>query len=88
MEIGERREERKEERRRVMAIREMVKRIDRERIYTTGEIAELLGVAPTTVRFWIKKGWLDAVRIGGRYKIEGSALLEFIEKGQEGEGWK
>jgi len=66
-----------------MTIRDIVERIDREKIYTTGEVAELLDVAPTTVRFWIKRGWLEGVRVGGRFKIKGEALLNFINKSEK-----
>jgi excisionase family DNA binding protein len=66
-----------------MMMKEIAERIDKEKIYTTGEVAELLGVSNTTVRFWIKRGWLEGIRVGGRYKVKGDALLEFLEKGQE-----
>ena len=68
-----------------MTMKDIVKRVDKEKIYTTGKVAELLGVAPTTVRYWIKKGWLEGVRVGGRFKVKGESLLEFLERGKREE---
>lgn len=40
-----------------------------EKMKTTKEVAESLGVHRKTVHRWINKGWLKAVRIGRAYYI-------------------
>ena len=62
----------------------LIKRIEPERIYSTREVAELLGVNSGTVRYWIKKGWLKGFRVGGRFKVEGKSLRDFVKRGMSG----
>jgi excisionase family DNA binding protein len=38
-------------------------------VLTVAEIAELFGVAPTTVRRWIRDGWLPALRVKGHLRV-------------------
>jgi len=64
-----------------MTVKEIVEKVDKKRLYTTGEIAEMLGVTTSTVRYWIGKGWLEGIRVGGRFKVEGESLLKFLERG-------
>ena len=45
-----------------------------ERLWTPKEVAELLGVTPSTVRDWIFQKKIHAFRVGGRYRIPESAL--------------
>lgn len=69
----------KESREEALMRSKLLEKIDKDRLYTPKEVAELFGVDPTTVRDWIRKGKLKGLKIGGRYKIEGEALLEFIK---------
>jgi excisionase family DNA binding protein len=55
-----------------------------EPFLTKDEAAALLGVSPSTVRRWIKKGDLVATRIGaGIVRISPSDLRRFIAKTSE-----
>lgn len=63
---------------------EVIKRIEPGRVYSPKEVAELLGVNPGTVRYWIRKGWLKGFKVGGRFKIEGKALQDFVKRGMSG----
>jgi len=47
---------------------------------TVREVAERLRVSPATVYRWVRRGKLEALRIGGTTRIEEEALSEFIEK--------
>ena len=40
-----------------------------EKLYTTEEVAHLLGLAPYTIRKYVREGKLNAVRVGGTRKI-------------------
>ena len=41
-----------------------------KKFYTTGEVARMFGVAPSTVWLWVKEGRIHAIRtLGGRYRI-------------------
>lgn len=51
-----------------------MKRILQSRFYTIPEIAEMLSVHPITVKRWIKKGDLKAIRIGRERHISEHAL--------------
>ena len=44
---------------------------------TTGEVARRIGVSRQSIVNWVKKGWLDGVRLGGRIMIPRTALAEF-----------
>ncbi len=54
------------------------------KLLTIKQAAELLGIAPLTLRRWDKSGRLKAIRIGSRgdrrYREE--ILLELIKKGK------
>jgi len=62
-------------------MRDVFGKIEVERVYQTREVAEMLGVDISTVRYWIKKGWLEGIRIGGRFRVRGEALVKFLERG-------
>jgi excisionase family DNA binding protein len=52
-----------------------------QRFYTTEEVAKLLQVDPETVRRYVRKKTLKAVRLGGKFiRIDKSDLDKFIEK--------
>lgn len=52
--------------------------------YTPKEIADLLGVTAYTVRLWIKKGKLKALKVGN-LRISKDSLQEFLEQGESKE---
>ena len=48
-------------------------------VYTVDQVAELLHVAPRTVRRWIESGTLKAHRIGRLVRIREEDLQELID---------
>ena len=32
---------------------------------TSKQASELIGVSPATIRSWLRKGWISAIRVGG-----------------------
>jgi molybdopterin-binding protein len=47
--------------------------------FTVGQAAELLNVSPDTVRRWMDGGQIPTARTaGGRRRVEGAALAEFL----------
>ena len=49
--------------------------------YTIGEVAEMLKVNPESVRRWVRKGELSAIKLGGKYiRVEKNGLDDFIYK--------
>ena len=56
--------------------------------YTTGEVAEMLGVSVTTVWKWCQEGKIQAIKtLGGQYRIPHEEL-ERILKGSKDENEK
>ena len=52
-----------------------------ERLFTTYQIAELLGQTPGTVVEWIQKGWLPVRRLpDGAVRVPGRGLVAFIKE--------
>jgi type II secretory ATPase GspE/PulE/Tfp pilus assembly ATPase PilB-like protein len=52
-----------------------------ERLYSTYQVADLLGALPSTVNEWIEKGWLASQRFSdGPVRITERSLLEFLEQ--------
>lgn len=49
------------------------------KVYTVGEIAELMKVTKTTVYSYIKRGELKAKKIGKYYRVTEANLKEFLE---------
>ncbi len=49
----------------------------KEKYYTVEEVSQELRVAPETVRRYIKRGELDALTIGGVYRIPADAYERF-----------
>lgn len=47
--------------------------------YDVKDVAEILGVAGRTVRYWIDTQQLRAVRLGNKWKVEYDDLQEFIK---------
>jgi len=48
------------------------------KVYTTGETMDFLKISKSTIKRWLKKGIIQANKIGGRYKILGSEILRLI----------
>lgn len=57
---------------------------DDEKLLTVAQVAEQLQVHPETVRVWIRTGELDAMDIGGEYRISRSDLNDFIQRRKTG----
>ncbi len=53
--------------------------ISEERLLSTAEVGERMGVDEQTVRLWIKKGKLEALKVGRGWRIPWSALEAFLE---------
>ena len=52
--------------------------------YRPGQLAELLGVSPDTVRRWCDQGRLETDRSqGGHRMVDGASLARFIHDDQE-----
>ncbi len=51
-----------------------------EEYYTTDQVAKMLGIKNViTVRRWILKRWITAIKIGKEYRITKSDLGKFLE---------
>jgi excisionase family DNA binding protein len=48
-----------------------------ERLYGVKEVARLFGIKPTTVREWITRGELLAIRVGKEYRVSQTALRQY-----------
>lgn len=48
--------------------------------YSTAEIAEMFGVQTYTIRLWIKKKKLRAIRVGNKLKVERAELVRFANE--------
>lgn len=56
---------------------------------TTGDVARALGVSLNTVKSWIHKGMLDAVRLpSGHHRIPRSELDRILGRWSAYEGWR
>jgi len=50
-----------------------------QKIYTSEQVAEMLQLHPLTVTKYIKKGKLEASKIGRVYRIKESAVEKFLQ---------
>ncbi|MFP4105897.1 MAG: hypothetical protein ACLFVU_07365, partial [Phycisphaerae bacterium] len=51
-----------------------------DRLFTTYQVADLLGATPAAVEQWIQKGWLAAKRLpGGVLRISEGGLVRFLQ---------
>jgi excisionase family DNA binding protein len=64
-------------------VREPLDQLDR--LLSTEEVAEYLGVGQPTVYRWCREGSLPAVKIGRRWRVRRSALEEFVRKNERSE---
>ncbi len=55
-------------------------KIQRDRLYPTADVAEFFNVKVGTIRDWIKRKRLDAVKVGNRYFVKGDKIVELLEK--------
>lgn len=56
-------------------------KIDRDRIYTPDDIAELFHVAPGTIRRLCRQGSMPCFYVGSHPRLMGTDLLAFINSG-------
>lgn len=54
-----------------------------ERLLTVREVAEYLRLSPRTVRLWLQTGKLRGLRVGGRWRVRESDLVEFLRAAEE-----
>src|SRR5918992_393357 len=64
-------------------VREPLEQLDR--LLSTEEVAEYLGVGQATVYRWCRDESLPAVKIGRRWRVRRSALEEFVRKNERSE---
>jgi hypothetical protein len=50
-------------------------------IYTTLAVGAILHLKPATVRRYIARGWLPAVRVGKRWMVGGADLNRLLSEG-------
>lgn len=55
-----------------------------DKMLTVQQVADRIQVNPETVRNWIRNGELDALDIGGEYRIAPSDLEDFIQRRKTG----
>ncbi len=48
-----------------------------DKYFSTNEIASLFKVREITVRRWINRGWLQAIKIGKMYRVREQDLKKF-----------
>lgn len=57
----------------------------KEELLTTGRAAKALGVTINTIKSWIRKGKLGALRLpSGHYRVPRSELEKILESGEHG----
>ena len=55
-----------------------------DKMLTVQQVADQIQVNPETVRHWIRTGELDALDIGGAYRISRVDLNDFIQRRKTG----
>ena len=60
-----------------------MKEIDGIRLYRLTEVARMLEVSPATIRSYIKRGKIRAVKVGRAFEIADSNLREFLTNSRE-----
>ena len=61
----------------------MDEEIKPNKIYSTEEAQEYLKVSNSTIKRLLKKGIIQANKVGGRYKILGNELLRLVSPNKE-----
>ncbi|RPI99571.1 MAG: DNA-binding protein [Deltaproteobacteria bacterium] len=54
-----------------------------ERLLTPKEAAKYVAVAPRTIKEWLRRGDLTGVKVKNLWRIRGSDLEKFIQKGSQ-----
>ena len=63
--------------------------VEEDRMLTIEQVAERLAMKPSTLRTWLKSGYLSGFKIGREWRVSERELAEFIEShrvtgGEEG----
>ncbi|MDD2731858.1 MAG: helix-turn-helix domain-containing protein [Candidatus Pacebacteria bacterium] len=56
----------------------MPEEIDPNQIYNSKEVQTYLKISESTIKRWLKKGIINANKVGGRYKFLGREVLRVI----------
>ena len=56
----------------------MIEKIEPDKVYTTQEAQDFLKISTSTLKRWLKKGIIQANKVGGRYRILGRELLRLV----------
>lgn len=59
--------------------KERLQSLESVRVYTLAEVAPTLGVTRRTLLTYIKSKRLNAVKVGGQWKISLASLKKFVE---------
>lgn len=59
--------------------------IDDNELIPAAGVRRILGISDTTFYNYISNGFLDAMKIGGRWKVPGRELKRFMYQGTKGE---
>jgi excisionase family DNA binding protein len=54
-------------------------KLDKNQIYTTEEVAEILKVAPITVKRYIAKNKIPSIKFNGLRRFKGEDLLKILK---------
>lgn len=52
-------------------------------VYTTSEVAKILGLNESTIQKHVRDGKLAAKKLGGMYRITGQSIMDFMGMGPE-----
>lgn len=52
------------------------------RLLTVQEVADRLRLSARTVRLWLQTGRLKGLRVGGRWRVRESDLMEFLREAE------
>lgn len=55
-----------------------LEQIEDDKLYSVNELAPLLNVSKTTIYYWLKKQWIDYIRVGAKYKVSGEDVKKFV----------
>lgn len=58
---------------------------DKERLYTTREVAQSLSVTPAAVTNWLSNGKMEGFKANSRWRIKGDAVFRFVENSTSGQ---
>lgn len=56
----------------------MVEEIKPNKVYTTKEARDFLKISSSTIKRYLKRGIIQANKVGGRYRILGRELLRLV----------